>query len=252
MLTKYWDGLTKTGELEGVSAQEVEVIVVDNADEPEVEKFARDQCFGYLPMGSNVGLSAANNRGAEVATGDYLLFANPDLAVRVSDLPILQAEIDRTGGIVTPRVDFADGRPQSAARGEPYFFAKLAHRGLAPKVALERYLWRVGPYESGPVVWCAGERLRCLERYSTGSVDGPRNISSTWRTWSSASVPAGWAYRFRSRRLCGGCTSGGGTVGKGGSIGDAFCIFAARCASTPATRSTSAGQVSPRRAGRAE
>jgi len=156
MLTKYWDGLTKTGELEGVSAHEVEVIVVDNADEPEVEKFARDQCFGYLPMGSNVGLSAANNRGAEVATGDYLLFANPDLAVRVRDLPILQAEIDRTGGIVTPRVDFADGRPQSAARGEPYFFAKLAHRGLAPKAALDRYLWPVGPYESGPVVWCAG------------------------------------------------------------------------------------------------
>ena len=34
--------------------------------------------------------------------------------------------------------------------------AKLAHRGLAPKAALERYLWPVGPYESGPVVWCAG------------------------------------------------------------------------------------------------
>jgi GT2 family glycosyltransferase len=156
MLTRYWDGLTAAGELLGVGAHDVEVIVVDNADEPEVEKFARKQNFGYLPMGSNVGLSAANNRGAEVATGDYLLFANPDLGVKLGDLSILKAEIDRTGGIVTPRVDFADGRPQSAARGEPYFFAKLAHRGFAPKVALERYLWPVGPYESGPVVWCAG------------------------------------------------------------------------------------------------
>ena len=54
---------------------------------------------------------------------------------------------------------------RSSARGEPYFFAKLAHRGLAPKAAhrglapkaaLDRYLWPVGPYESGPVVWCAG------------------------------------------------------------------------------------------------
>jgi len=156
MLTRYWDGLIETEELEGVSAQEVEVIVVDNADEPEVEKFARDQGFRYLAMGSNVGLSAANNRGAEIATGEYLLFANPDLGVKVHDLSILASEIDRTGGVVAPRLDFADGRPQSAARGEPYLLAKLANRGLAPKAALDRYLWPVGPYESGPVVWCAG------------------------------------------------------------------------------------------------
>ena len=156
MLSRHWEGLLEAGELQGVPAQDVEVIVVDNADEPEVEMLARQQGFRYLPMGSNVGLSAANNRGAELATGDYLLFANPDLGVRVADLPILRAEIDRTGGIVAPRLDFADGTPQSAARGEPYFLAKLAHRGLAPKAALDRYLWPVGPYESGPVVWCAG------------------------------------------------------------------------------------------------
>jgi GT2 family glycosyltransferase len=156
MLTKHWDGLIEAGELDGVPAGVVEVIVVDNADEPEVGEHARKQGFRYLPMGSNVGLSAANNRGAEISTGDYLLFANPDLGIRIADLPILAAEIDRTGGIVAPRVDFEDGTPQSAARGGPYLLAKLAHRGLAPKAALERYLWPVGPYESGPVVWCAG------------------------------------------------------------------------------------------------
>ena len=156
MLTKHWAGLIEAGELLGVSSRDVEVIVVDNADEPEVEEFARKQGFRYLPMGANVGLSAANNRGAELATGDYLLFANPDLGVQVADLSILSAEIDRTGGIVAPRVDFTNGTPQSAARGGPYLLAKLAHRGLAPKSALERYLWPVGPYESGPVVWCAG------------------------------------------------------------------------------------------------
>jgi GT2 family glycosyltransferase len=156
MLEKHWDGLIADGELHGVSGHDVEVIVVDNADEPKVEEFAARQGFRYLPMGSNVGLSAANNRGAELATGHYLLFANPDLGVKVADLSILAAEIDRMGGIVAPRVDFEDGTPQSAARGGPYLLAKLAHRGLAPKAALDRYLWPVGPYESGPVVWCAG------------------------------------------------------------------------------------------------
>ena len=156
MLTRHWQGLLEAGELQGVPAQDVEIILVDNADETEVEELARAQGYQYLPMGSNVGLSAANNRGAEVASGDYLLFANPDLGVKVEDLPIMAAEIDRTGGIVAPRLDFADGTPQSAARGEPYLLAKLAHRGMAPKGALDRYLWPVGPHESGPVVWCAG------------------------------------------------------------------------------------------------
>ena len=156
MLTSHWEGLIEAGEVAGIPARDVEVIVVDNADEPEVEAFVREQGFSYLPMGNNVGLSAANNRGAELATGDYLLFANPDLGVVVGDLPILAAEIERTGGIVAPRLDFADGTPQSAARGKPYLFAKLAHRGLGPKAALERYLWPVSPHESGPVVWCAG------------------------------------------------------------------------------------------------
>lgn len=155
MLNKHWEGLIEA-QRPGVWSQDVEVIVVDNADEPEVEKFARRQGFSYLPMGSNVGLSAANNRGAQLAKGDYLLFANPDLGVKVRDLPILKAEIDATGGIVAPRLDFADGTPQSAARGGPYLLAKLAHRGLGPQAVLKRYLWPVGPYESGPVVWCAG------------------------------------------------------------------------------------------------
>jgi GT2 family glycosyltransferase len=149
MLQKYWRGL-----LDG--SGQVEVIVVDNADQPEVEAFAASEGFTYLPMGTNVGLSAANNRGAELARGDYLLFANPDLGVRAADLPTLAAEIDRTGGIVTPRLDFPDGTPQSAARGEPFLMAKLAHRGLAPAGSMQRYLWPVGPYESGPVRWVAG------------------------------------------------------------------------------------------------
>jgi GT2 family glycosyltransferase len=121
-----------------------------------VEEFARGEGYVYLPMGANVGLSAANNRGADLASGQYLLFANPDLGVKVADLPALAAEIDRTGGIVTPRLDFPDGTPQSAARGEPFLLAKLAHRGLAPAGSMERYLWPVGPYESGPVRWVAG------------------------------------------------------------------------------------------------
>ncbi|GAA1255311.1 glycosyltransferase [Oryzihumus leptocrescens] len=157
MLERHWSGVAAAlADGGSFSADEVEVIIVDNADEPEIETFAHDHGFRYLPMGQNVGLSAANNEGARISRGDYLLFANPDLGVQVADLTSLAKVIDETGGVVAPRVDFVDGRPQSAARGEPYLLAKLAHRGLAPRAALERYLWPVGPFESGRVVWCAG------------------------------------------------------------------------------------------------
>ena len=102
-----------------VAPGEVEVVIVDNADQRDVADFAAAQGFRYVSMGGNVGLSAANNRGAELSQGDYLLFANPDLGVQVCDLPVLRAHLDQTEGILTPRLDFPDGRPQSAARAEP-------------------------------------------------------------------------------------------------------------------------------------
>ena len=156
MLERYWSGLLAHDQQGDLAPGQVEVVVVDNADQAAVADFAAAQGFRYVSMGGNVGLSAANNRGAELSRGDYLLFANPDLGVRVEDLPVLRETIDRTQGIVTPRLDFPDGRPQSAARAEPYLLAKLAHRGIGPKSALEHYLWPVGPYESGPVTWVAG------------------------------------------------------------------------------------------------
>lgn len=171
MLEKYWSGLLEPERLGDVQPGQVEVLVVDNADQPAVAEFAARQGFRYVSMGGNVGLSAANNRGAELSRGDYLLFANPDLGVRAADLPVLAECIDRTQGIVTPRLDFPDGRPQSAARAEPYLLAKLAHRGVGPASALERYLWPVGPYESGPVTWVAGGAT-AMARTTFGRIGG--------------------------------------------------------------------------------
>jgi GT2 family glycosyltransferase len=171
MLQRYWSGLLAPDRLGEVAPGEVEVVIVDNADQRDVADFAAAQGFRYVSMGGNVGLSAANNRGAELSQGDYLLFANPDLGVQVCDLPVLRAHLDRTEGILTPRLDFPDGRPQSAARAEPYLLAKLAHRGVGPKSALEHYLWPVGPYESGPVTWVAGGAT-AMSRATFGRVGG--------------------------------------------------------------------------------
>jgi hypothetical protein len=182
MLTKHWERLLQDGELHSVPEHDVEVIVVDNADEPEVEEFARRQGFRYLPMGSNVGLSAANNRGAELATGRYLLFANPDLGVKVP------AALWRRGW-TSPTA-----RPRAQHEGGPICGPSWLIVGWHPRPLLSVTCGRWGRTSQGPSCGAPGERRRCPERSSTGSAAGRRSTSSTWRMSSSASGLVSWAY----------------------------------------------------------
>jgi GT2 family glycosyltransferase len=60
-----------------------EIIVVDNGSTNDsfqelLELQKRIACITLLPLGENKGFGAANNIGAKQATGDYLLFLNPD------------------------------------------------------------------------------------------------------------------------------------------------------------------------------
>jgi GT2 family glycosyltransferase len=56
-----------------------EIIVVDNGSSDDSEQVARAFQVKWLPMKENVGLAPALNRGAAIATGDFLLFVNNDM-----------------------------------------------------------------------------------------------------------------------------------------------------------------------------
>jgi GT2 family glycosyltransferase len=65
--------------LRSQSLKSLEIIVVDNGSKDDSAEVARQFQARWVPLGKNVGLAPALNRGAEAAAGDFLLFINNDM-----------------------------------------------------------------------------------------------------------------------------------------------------------------------------
>lgn len=82
----------------------MEILVVDNASEDDSVAAARSFAgVAVYPLARNVGFGAANNLGARIAKGDYLLFVNPDVEV--------------SQGVVAALANFLGGRAEAVAAG---------------------------------------------------------------------------------------------------------------------------------------
>uniref|UniRef100_A0A7V3UZP9 Glycosyltransferase n=1 Tax=candidate division WOR-3 bacterium TaxID=2052148 RepID=A0A7V3UZP9_UNCW3 len=107
-----------------------EVIVVDNGSRDIGE--LREVCARYsarlLLLKRNRGYGAAANQGVQVAQGDFVAVANPDvefLPGAVSQLVRFLRENERAG-VVAPQLFYPDGMPQPSCRRLPrlrYVFA---------------------------------------------------------------------------------------------------------------------------------
>lgn len=121
---------------DGVTKQ---VIVVDNASTDSSVEAVR-ACFPevrLLANSRNVGFAAANNQGARLATGRYLLLLNPDTELSAGSLAdlVLFADAHPDAVAIGPRLLNADGSQQrSAWRGFP---------GLATALIDALYLWKL-------------------------------------------------------------------------------------------------------------
>jgi len=100
------------------SAQRCELIVVDNASTDGSAAMVREEFpdCRLLGLEANVGFGAANNRGAEVAAGKYLLLLNVDAWPGPGCLAHLAwvLDTDLSLGLVVPRLRYPDGRLQFA------------------------------------------------------------------------------------------------------------------------------------------
>jgi GT2 family glycosyltransferase len=85
--------------LESLKTQEhrnLEVIVVDNGSVDESKAVAgRYECT-FVGLGVNAGLPAAYNRGAELASGEYLFFVNNDMRFDRACIRALAGALDAT------------------------------------------------------------------------------------------------------------------------------------------------------------
>jgi GT2 family glycosyltransferase len=118
-----------------------EVIVVDQAssDGSAAWLAAEHPAVHVVALDENVGFGAGNNRGAEVASGRWLLLLNSDAFVRPGAIDELVrfAEARPEIGVAGPGLRWPDGRLQRSCRRFPTVFRLATEylylRKLAPR-----------------------------------------------------------------------------------------------------------------------
>lgn len=99
----------------------VEVIVVDNAStdrsvDAVAARFAGEARLRVVRNARNLGFGSGCNRGAAVATGDALLFLNPDCEIAANVVRDLCAKITPSIGLLGVAIVDSLGTPEPASR----------------------------------------------------------------------------------------------------------------------------------------
>lgn len=115
---------------DAVRDRTVRIIVVDNASRPSpiADKLKSLDCVDVISNSSNVGFSAAVNRGSMNAASDWLLLLNPDVSVTDGFLDDVITAIDHadpSAGVIGLRLLDSDGAEQASAGEFPTFFSTI-------------------------------------------------------------------------------------------------------------------------------
>ena len=122
----------------------VEVIVVDNSPEDGAGSLCRTLGAKYIHTGKNIGFGAAHNIGiANCFSSKYHLVLNPDVQFEGDVLEkLLQfLELNKSVGLVMPRVVYPDGSLQKLCKRLPTpfdIFAKRVFSGLLKQMFHKR------------------------------------------------------------------------------------------------------------------
>ena len=109
-----------------------EVILVDNSSkddglEPILKRYTK---IRFINNSKNVGFARANNQGAKIASGDFLLFLNPDTTMIEDAVESMLDYIrsDSSIGILGPKVLNPDQTIQYSCRKFPTVWSGLFNR----------------------------------------------------------------------------------------------------------------------------
>lgn len=130
----------RTGEIDW------ELVVVDNGSRDGSVEAVREQfpMATVIEQSRNIGFAAACDEGAKHATGEHLLFLNPDVMLDSGAIEAMQQALASTekAGAVSARLRFPDGSFQASCRRWPTAGNLLFSRGSI----LSRLLGREGRY----------------------------------------------------------------------------------------------------------
>jgi GT2 family glycosyltransferase len=108
-----------------------EVIVVDNGGGPEIDAAAARDGVRVLSPGRNLGFAGGCNEGARNATGDALVFLNPDTVLAPGALAGLVAPLEDRGiGIVSARLRLLEQPELLNSAGNEVHVTGIAWAGL--------------------------------------------------------------------------------------------------------------------------
>lgn len=100
-----------------------EVIVVDNASQDGSVEMVEQEFpkVNVIASNTNIGFGAANNRGAEIAAGDVLVFLNDDIVLTSNAVQSMvgQVNADTSIGVLGCHLVFPDGSHQDSVRRFP-------------------------------------------------------------------------------------------------------------------------------------
>ena len=114
-----------------------EIIVVDNNSSDDSCRSLADSFpdISLLPQKVNLGFARGNNIGIQKATGEYLLFLNPDTTLNDDSIPKLMDFYKQNPdtGIAAPKLRYGDGSLQLSCRAF-YNLRTILSRRLLPGI----------------------------------------------------------------------------------------------------------------------
>lgn len=121
----------------------VALVIVDNANEPDLQVWAESENHRLLNPGRNIGFGAACNMGAQACTSAYVLFLNPDCELQADTLEKLLAAAAEhpEASAFGPAFVRATGkpykyRPSKLLKAVPKHFADPFPQSIAEKPSL--------------------------------------------------------------------------------------------------------------------
>ncbi|MCX6555620.1 MAG: glycosyltransferase family 2 protein [Candidatus Aminicenantes bacterium] len=140
-----------------------EIIVVDNHSGADVQEFLNEYFHDIRVIRSpaNHGFGWANNRGAALARGEYLLFLNSDAEVIGTAVASMVGvlEHDQRIGVLGPTLINSDGSFQLSYGAKISLLAEFYQKALAPVIERWRYHWHRGKPFQKTTSWVSGACL---------------------------------------------------------------------------------------------
>jgi GT2 family glycosyltransferase len=158
-------------------------VVVDNGDGgPEIDDAARRDRVTVVSRGQNIGFAAANNLAARRATGEALVFLNPDTVVAPDALAGLTAPLeDPSVGIVTARLRLLD-RPETLnSAGNEVHVTGIAWAGGYGEPAASVEELRDVPFPSGAAMAIRRELFEELGGFTEELFMYQEDLELGWR-----------------------------------------------------------------------